>query len=160
MLSINFPFPICQGFWHRKKVLVPGEDAARLATSRKAESLKLCKMKPEASFQMTSSETWTTLSVMMPSSGFWVNCWTNQDTIHFHKLLFQTPGKLQQKALHPFPLRVSCPYQFKKQTPTTWLRYWGKFALLWKEGILQPGKQSQGAQQAENFNGGEKKRLK
>lgn len=57
LLSINFPFLADQGFWHRKKVFVPGEVAAKLATNSRGDGLKLCEMKSEASFPMTSSKT-------------------------------------------------------------------------------------------------------
>lgn len=39
MLSINFPCLICQKFRNTKKVPVPGEDAAKLDTNRKAEEM-------------------------------------------------------------------------------------------------------------------------
>lgn len=64
----------------------------------------------------------------MPSLG--VESTVELNRTNFHKLLFQTPGKLHQKALHPVLLtqwHKSCPCQSENQTLITWtVKMWEK----------------------------------
>lgn len=93
LLSINFPFLTGQGFWHRKKLFVPGEAAAKLATSRKAEEMawSCVKWNLKLLFQWQAAKHKQHCQSRCHLSR--VESSVEINRTNFHKLLFQTPPK-------------------------------------------------------------------